>query len=268
MTSRTRGVAGDVISRTLRAVAVYASVARVRVRRRNASSRSIDDVLNDRMMRPLRVPIAVATAAMLLLAAGEACARADSADVEPRASEPSPDLELAADSGSAHRPSKLDAAQAGRATNAALPSVPSVEEYVEPSCASPATEDQQRCLSAYLATSNLVLDRYYQALILRLESEAGVPSGAEPPAVQRLRATQQAWVAYRDEACRRRLRGREGVLWAPARARCLIDYSMQRANELAGVLAERRALVPLAQPTPSRPSRTHESSRRSRPRRR
>lgn len=131
-------------------------------------------------------------------------------------------------------------------SRAALPG----DEYVDPLCAASATVDQQRCLSAYLTTSDLMLDRYLQALILRLESEAGVTSGAEPPAVKRLRAAQRAWVTYRDDECRKRTREREG-LWAPERARCLIDYSMQRADELAGVLAERRALAPLDQPTPS-----------------
>lgn len=128
----------------------------------------------------------------------------------------------------------------------------SVEEHLDPSCASPATVDQERCLSAYLAPSDLVLDRYFRALILRLEAEAGVAAGAaEPPAVQRLRAAQRAWVAYRDEECRKWTREREGPLWAPVRARCLIDYSTQRADELAGVLVERKAVAPFEQPTPS-----------------
>jgi uncharacterized protein YecT (DUF1311 family) len=163
----------------------------------------------------------------MLFAACEACARADSAGTRPHASVPLRDLELAADSGiTTPQP-------AGEGEE---------EDYVDPSCASPLADDQQRCLSAYLSRSDLVLDRYFQALILRLRTEAGATSAAdEPPAVQRLRATQRAWVAYRDDTCRRRTLAREGERWAPVRARCLVDFSMQRVEELAGVLADRRA---------------------------
>jgi uncharacterized protein YecT (DUF1311 family) len=181
------------------------------------------------MMRLLRVHAVVAASA-IVLAASESCARADSAGTPPHASVPVHDLELAGDSGIATP--QTDAED---------------EEYVDPSCASAQTDDQQRCLSAYLARSDLVLDRHFQALILRLRTEAGATSVAdEPPAVQRLRATQRAWVAYRDDTCRRRTLAREGELWAPVRARCLIDFSMQRVEELAGVLADRRARVPHA----------------------
>lgn len=250
------------------------------------------------------MPIAVAASAMLL-AACDACARTDSAGAQPGASAPRSDPESAPDGSVAVQQSTLgdamvteslgargsssvgesaarDTAPAGSVASAPRRSALSAEEHIEPSCASPATVDQQRCLSASVASSDLLVARYFQALILRLESEAGVTSGTEPAAVQRLRATQAAWVAYRDEECRRRQRGREGPLWAPTRARCIIDYSTQRADELAGVLAERRALVPLAhpapsaqptppkhrKPTPSKRSRAHKPSRQTRTHRR
>lgn len=185
------------------------------------------------MMRLLRVPTAIAASAMLL-AACEACARADSAGTRPHASVPLRPLELDADSGIATQRTEDENGE-----------YEDNEEFVDPSCSSPLADDQQRCLSAYLARSDLVLDRYLQALILRLRTEAGATSAAdEPPAVQRLRATQRAWVAYRDDTCRRRTLVREGERWAPARARCLVDFSMQRVEELAGVLADRRARVP------------------------
>jgi hypothetical protein len=53
------------------------------------------------------------------------------------------------------------------ASNVASAGSSSAEGYIGPSCASPARDDQQRCLMGYLAKSDLVLDRYYQALILR-----------------------------------------------------------------------------------------------------
>jgi len=101
-------------------------------------------------------------------------------------------------------------------------------------------------------------------LILRLKSEAGAASSAdEPPAVQRLRTAQRAWIVYRDDKCRERTRAREGPLWAPVRARCLGEYSTRRAEELADVLAKRRALAPREKPAQSRRSGGGKSARRS-----
>lgn len=94
--------------------------------------------------------------------------------------------------------------------------------------------DQRQCLLAYLARSDVTLDRNYQATIRRLKSEAGTPAGApEPESVQRLRVAQRAWLVYRDTECRNRNRGQEGPLWAPVRARCLGEFSQARADELA-----------------------------------
>jgi uncharacterized protein YecT (DUF1311 family) len=107
-------------------------------------------------------------------------------------------------------------------------------DYPTPACTSPASEDQRRCLLAYLARSDVTLDRNYQARIRQLRSEAGTPEGApEPESVQRLRTAQRAWLVYRDTECRNRNRGREGTLWAPTRAQCLGEFSRARAAELA-----------------------------------
>jgi uncharacterized protein YecT (DUF1311 family) len=122
------------------------------------------------------------------------------------------------------------------ARGAAEPSVAASSgagEYITPACASPASADQRRCLLAYLARSDVTLDRNYQAQIARLRQEAGTVAGApEPETVQRLRTAQRAWLVYRDTECRNRNRGQEGALWAPVRARCLAEFSRQRAAEL------------------------------------
>lgn len=223
------------------------------------------------MMRPLHVATVVAASAVLLAACG-AGPRAEAASARVGEPDAAHDTLFVADKGVAAQTrvhdtavvsesgGKLDSTTAAQsaAYDSVLANEMSVsshtafagDEYVDPLCAASATADQQHCLSGYLTTSDLMLERYLQALILRLESEAGVTSGTEPPAVKRLRAAQRAWVTYRDNECRKRTREREG-LWAPERARCLIDYSTQRTYELAGVLAERRALPPLDQPAPS-----------------
>ena len=115
---------------------------------------------------------------------------------------------------------------------------PSAEGFIGPSCASPARDDQQRCLHGYLAKSDVVLDRSYQALITRLKAEAKTKAGApEPPSVQRLRDAQRAWLVYRDDECRKRTVEREGPLWAPVRAqvpRRVLGAALARARGCAG----------------------------------
>lgn len=202
------------------------------------------------MMRPLRVPIAVSISAMLLAACGR-----DSTTVIGSSG--------FVESSSVAESAAGDGRQGRDTTDESSRSVPRVEEYIDPSCASPTRDDQQRCLQAYLATSDLLLDRYYQALILRLKSEAGASSSAaEPPAVERLRNAQRAWLVYRDDACRARTREREGPLWAPMRARCLGEYSARRADELADALARRKTLAPRREPAKAKPSAARRSSTR------
>ena len=216
------------------------------------------------MMRLLHTLIVIAASAVIMAACG-ANAGTESAASRVRDSALAHDLELAANGGPGSRAVARDSAivsdpagasdtsaaesevadrspRGGDATNASSSGAPVSEGYVGPSCESPARDDQQRCLTGYLAKSDALLDRYYQALILRLKSEAGTTSrSTEPPSVQRLRTAQRAWLVYRDDECRRRTRPREGPLWAPVRAQCLAEYSAVRAQELQEALARRKA---------------------------
>ena len=188
-------------------------------------------------MRPLRVSTAIAASAVLLAACAEG-PRAEAASARGGESATARALELAADSGIAQQLWERDAA-VGTASSGSLDSSTAAE-------------------STYLATADRRLDRYFQALILRLKSEAGAtPSATEPPAVQRLRAAQRAWVAYRNDECDKRLGDREGAFWAPVRAQCLVEYSTRRAEELADVLEKRRATAPHAQPAKAKSKRSH-----------
>ncbi len=100
-------------------------------------------------------------------------------------------------------------------------------------CASADAGSQRSCLLTLLARGDAPLTRAYAARIVALRRDAGTPAGAgDPPAVEALRAEQRAWLAQRDTECRRRGEGREGPLWAPERARCLIALGQQRATAL------------------------------------
>ena len=71
---------------------------------------------------------------------------------------------------------------------------------------------------------------------------ARVPVGApDPPAVERLRAQQRAWLETRDAACRRETSGSEGALWALTRVRCLGREGVVRSAVLADRLTRLRA---------------------------
>lgn len=119
-------------------------------------------------------------------------------------------------------------------TVAARPASPTSTNEV---CASPAREDQRRCLMMHLAKSDAALDHTYQAVITALKRQAGATAGTkEPESVHRLRVAQRAWLVYRDDECRRRNRGKEGPLWAPLRAECLGQFSEYRSEELAQTL--------------------------------
>jgi uncharacterized protein YecT (DUF1311 family) len=225
-------------------------------------------------MRPLRVSLALAISLVLGAVACADGTSAESAAAHARDSSLAHDLQLAGDSAAASRafagrdteevtesPGMLDSSAGGAApraqdgsaartaTDAPDAAPPSADGYIGPSCASPARDDQQRCLLGYLAKSDAALDRSYQALITRLKAEAGTKAKtSEPVAVQRLRNSQRAWLVYRDDECRKRAIDREGPLWAPVRAKCLAEYSALRSRELEDALAKRRALVPLEQP--------------------
>ncbi len=101
-------------------------------------------------------------------------------------------------------------------------------------CNSPIPADQRECVRATLPTVDIRLNRIYRALITETRRQEGVPNGGKDPAsVERLRVAQRAWLVYRDNECRKRGRGKEGALWARPRVRCLGEFSLRRANELA-----------------------------------
>jgi uncharacterized protein YecT (DUF1311 family) len=260
-----------------------------------------------RMMRPLSFSIVIAAAA-LSLSACEDDVQVESNLARSRDSSLASDLRLA--NGESAGPAGFDTAAAH--TNASLPPMVesrgssgsttgsarvvsnapggtvtessgslagvSAENYIGPSCASPASADQQRCLRSYLMVSDVALDRNYQMLIATLKREAGTAtSGREPPTVVRLRNAQRNWLVYRDDECRRRNAGKEGPLWAPTRAKCLAEYSALRERELASALSTRSAVsTPTEKPAAVKSSKSTakstaakraKSSKRSRNRR-
>ena len=235
------------------------------------------------MLRPLRVSLTVVLS-LATLAGCEAAGRTGADSSVARDTSLARDLEIAQASGEAERASDgrdsgqvvassgmldanadtevAEALSESAARNASRTAVPSAEGYIGPSCASPALDDQRRCLLGYLANSDRELDRNYQALITQLKSEARTRKGApEPPAVQRLRSAQRSWLVYRDDECRKRTRADEGPLWAPVRAKCLAEYSALRARELEDALAKRKALAAREQPARSRSSAGRRSTR-------
>ena len=237
-------------------------------RRRSPDSRftNVDFSMSTRLMRPLRVSIGIATS-LLAMSACDDRLRVESGTTRVHDSSLARDLEIAQggrgvgtsdgrDSGqvtaspgmldSSDETGALPAPEESSTRNASNPtaSAPSAEGYIGPSCASPALDDQRRCLLGYLARSDAQLDRNYQALIGQLKSEARTPKSApEPAAVQRLRTAQRSWLVYRDDECRKRTSAEEGPLWAPVRARCLAEYSALRSRELEDALAKRKALA-------------------------
>ena len=240
------------------------------------------------MMRPLGVWIAILISLVNLAACADDT-RTDSADTRVRDSLLARDLEIAGATGASpaiadgrdssavtDSPGMLDSTRASSDTGSesgsartasdtgAQPagSTPSAEGYIGPSCASPARDDQQRCLLGYLARSDAQLDRSYQALITRLKREAGTGAKeSEPPSVQRLRTAQRQWLVYRDDECRRRTKPREGPLWAPIRAQCLAEYSALRARELDDALAKRKSIATTSESTKAKSTNGTKSKR-------
>lgn len=101
-------------------------------------------------------------------------------------------------------------------------------------CSSPTKADQAECVRAILPAADMRLNRIYRALITEIRRQEGVGNGgADPASVERLRVSQRSWLVYRDNQCRARGRGKEGALWARPRVRCLGQFSVRRANELA-----------------------------------
>jgi len=182
----------------------------------------------------------------------------------------SPGVLATGDSGTGRSGASTPVRSASAVPVPAADSVPAAEGYIGPSCASPARDDQQKCLKGYLARSDAQLDRSYQALIVQLKAEAGTRGEKEPPNVQRLRTTQRNWLVYRDDECRKRTAAREGPLWAPVRAKCLAEYSALRKRELDDVLSQRKPAVARSSPEKSKATKstTTKSTKRSKSKRR
>ncbi|MEO5590107.1 MAG: lysozyme inhibitor LprI family protein [Gemmatimonadaceae bacterium] len=101
-------------------------------------------------------------------------------------------------------------------------------------CNSATLENQSECLRVSLAAADSRLNRIYRALITEMRRQESIAPGSKDPAsVQRLRVGQRTWLVYRDNECRKRGRGNEGRLWAKPRAKCLGEFSVRRAQELA-----------------------------------
>ncbi len=131
-------------------------------------------------------------------------------------------------------PSAATGAQPPRTATAPTPPASATRRTGAGACNSPAQVDQQNCVRATLASTDMRLNRIYRALITEMRRQEGVARGAkDPPSVQRLRVAQRAWLVYRDTECRRRGRGKEGRLWARPRVKCLGEFSVRRAKELA-----------------------------------
>jgi uncharacterized protein YecT (DUF1311 family) len=100
-------------------------------------------------------------------------------------------------------------------------------------CSSPIKADQEECVRAILPAADKRMNGIYRALVTEMRRLEGVRGGPDPASIERLRVSQRSWLVYRDNQCRKRGRGREGALWARPRVRCLGEFSIRRANELA-----------------------------------
>jgi len=238
-------------------------------------------------MRPLRISLVLAASAAQWACVDEA--RTETAAAHARDSALVHDLVLAGYDSAAIRPSgryfgvptsgastvmessgELADARSDSTAPSTMKNVstaaPSAESDVGPSCASPAADDQQRCLEGYMTRADANLNRSYQALVAQLNSERGARAGtSEPATVRRLRNTQRNWVTYRNDECRKRTAASEGPLWAPVRARCLEEYSALRQREFDDALAKRKAAA--AKSTPAKPKAKKQTKRTTRAKR-
>lgn len=62
-------------------------------------------------------------------------------------------------------------------------------------CAGSTTREVEQCLAADLARADAELNRYYAAAVTRLTKERATT------ALAKLRASERAWIAYRDAEC-------------------------------------------------------------------
>jgi serine/threonine protein kinase/uncharacterized protein YecT (DUF1311 family) len=142
---------------------------------------------------------------------------------------------------SAAAPAGRPKASAATPTPTVSPSRTAERAAANGPCNSPALADQRACLATAIERSDAGLNQTYSDVVAAMRQRANTaPSDPDPPEVQRLRAVQRDWLARRDAECRRRGRGREGPLWATARAQCLEEFSANRSRELSATLGRLR----------------------------
>ena len=66
---------------------------------------------------------------------------------------------------------------------------------ITPPCDGSTTPEVERCLAADLARADAELNHYYASAVAQLSKER------QATAIARLRASERAWVAYRDNEC-------------------------------------------------------------------
>jgi len=100
-------------------------------------------------------------------------------------------------------------------------------------CRVASDDDQQACLTAYIAIADAHLNKALGTLIEELRRVAKTPLGVvDPPTAQRVRVEQQAWIAARENECPRSAPARAGPLWAHSAASCFTSMSSARTAEL------------------------------------
>jgi len=108
-------------------------------------------------------------------------------------------------------------------------------------CAVPSMASQRICLMGLVAASDAPLQRAYDSLIVETRRHADTaPGGVDPPAVVRLRAEQQRWVAEREQNCTRGPAPGFVPRWAKPISTCFARMSAARRDELMSRLERAR----------------------------
>jgi serine/threonine protein kinase/uncharacterized protein YecT (DUF1311 family) len=104
-------------------------------------------------------------------------------------------------------------------------------------CRIAATADQRACLAAYIDAGDAPLNRTFDSLVSELRRIAGTAAGApDPPAVQRIRVEQRAWLGVRETECPRQPVAGAGEFWAQAQSQCFAEMASSRAEDLRDAL--------------------------------
>jgi serine/threonine protein kinase/uncharacterized protein YecT (DUF1311 family) len=104
-------------------------------------------------------------------------------------------------------------------------------------CRIAATADQRACLAAYIEAGDAPLNRTFDSLVSELRRVAGTAAGApDPPAVQRIRVEQRAWLGVREAECPRQAVAGAGEFWAQAQSQCFAEMAASREKDLRDAL--------------------------------